>query len=155
MGREAKPFRLRKKLKVFQHKAPLRLYKEGWGLLGRVIYTGFAGAGAAGRTNVLQQLPGTSQQRDPGAFRRPPVAPPGPTEHVHVGGRADGRRGGLRLGREWAGHRGFHPVQEAPVPPELHPGEPGPGRPAGDALRQLRQPLQQHQRLLRVRQADV
>lgn len=155
MGREAAPFRLRKKLKVFQHKAPLRLYKEGWGLLGRVSCTGFASAGAAGRTNVPQQLPGTSQQRDPGAFRRPPVAPPGPAEHVHVGGRADGRRGGLCLGRERAGHCGFHPVQEAPVPTELHPGEPGPGRPAGDALRQLRQPLQQHQWLLRVRQADV
>ncbi|XP_049657674.1 uncharacterized protein LOC126039116 isoform X2 [Accipiter gentilis] len=59
----------------------------------------------------------------------------------------------LSVGR---GHAyGGTQVQEAPVPAELHPGEPGCGRPAGDALRQLRQLLQQHQRLLCLWQTDV
>lgn len=73
------------------------------------------------------------------------IAPSGPTRfagHVPAGGRADGHRCGLCLGCERLRHHGFHQVQEAPVTPELHPGEPGRGRPAGDALWQPRQLLQ-------------
>lgn len=130
---------------------PLQLYKRGFSL-GTVPWRG---SGSPARHGPHQQPPGAPAHQHPGAFRWPPVAPPGPAGDVPVSGRADGHRGDLRLGCERLGHRGFHQVQEAAVALELHPGEPGRGRPAGDALRQLRQLLQQHQRLLCVRQAAV
>lgn len=52
---------------------------------------------------------------------------PGPTEHICGEGCADGHSGRLCPGSEQAGHCGVQLLQEAPLPTESHPGEPGRG----------------------------